>query len=485
MLGLSSQDAAPEVAVALDRVRQRAADPAERPVHVGSHPFGPVRRVERFRLANGLELLALRDDAAPVVAVETWIRVGSRFERHGKTGISHLFEHLMFGATKSREHGAFDRLLEEAGAETNAATFLDWTHYHDACPTEALGLALELEADRLQHLVLGAEQVASEKEVVANERRQRVDDDVEGAVSELLWSAAFREHGYGIPTIGWMADIEGFTPADCEAFYATYYAPNNALLVVAGDFDWEELLGHVQRLYGPMRASEVPIEDVHPEPPQTEERRLEVEKPTATEKVALGWKAPALGDADHAPLAVLIEILFGGAPSRAHRALVRRAEVATEVRGWVGTFRDPSLVDVYLSAREGIEGEDLLARLDAIVDEVRREPPSDAELARAQARLELESLEALETLSGKAESIGFHDVVLGDPAAVFTRLEAIRRVTRSDLLRVARRWLVSSARTVVLVRAGGEQDELDDDDEDEGGLDDGDGRGDGEGEAGA
>src|SRR5690606_34849894 len=213
--------------------------------------------------------------------------------------------------------------------ETNAATFLDWTHYHDACPREALGLALELEADRLQNLVLGPDQVASEKEVVANERRQRVDDDVEGAVSELLWSAAFREHGYGIPTIGWMADIEGFTPADCEAFYATYYAPNNALLVVAGDFGWEELLGHVQRLYGPMRPSAIPVEDVHPEPPQIEERRLEVTKPTATEKVALGWKAPALGDADHAPLAVLIEILFGGAPSRVHRALVRRAEVAT------------------------------------------------------------------------------------------------------------------------------------------------------------
>src|SRR5690606_9743107 len=204
--------------------------------------------------------------------------------------------------------------------ETNAATFLDWTHYHDACPREALGLALELEADRLQNLVLGPDQVASEKEVVANERRQRVDDDVEGAVSEVLWSAAFREHGYGIPTIGWMADIEAFTPADCEEFYATYYAPNNALLVVVGDLDEAELHAHGERLYGPMAPSAIPVEDVRPEPPQVAERRLEVVKPTATEKVAIGWKAPALGDADHAPLAVLVEILFGGPSSRVHRA---------------------------------------------------------------------------------------------------------------------------------------------------------------------
>jgi zinc protease len=442
---------------------------AMRIAHVGTHAFGPVRKVERFRLPNGLELLAMRDTIAPVATVETWVRVGSRFEKDGKTGISHLFEHLMFGATKNRAHGQFDKLLEEAGAETNAATFLDWTHYHDACPKDAVGLALELEADRLQNLVLGPDQVKSEKEVVANERRERVDDDVEGAISELLWSSSFDEHGYRIPTIGSMEDILSFTPEDCEAFYGTYYAPNNATLVVVGDFEWTSLLGDVQRLYGPMPPSDIPVEDVRPEPPQLAERRVEIEKPTATEKLALAWKAPALGDADHAPLSVLCEILFGGAPSRVHRALVRRAEIALDVRAWLGTFRDPSLIDAFVVAREGVTCEQLLEALDAIVDDVRREPPAASELARAQARLELEGLQGLESAAGKAESIGFNDVVLGDPGAVFTRLEAIRRVTRSDLLRVARRWLLPQYRTMVLVRAGGE-DDLDDeeDDDDEG-----------------
>lgn len=457
-----------EAAGAAARVTAGAPDD-QRVEHTASHAFGPARQLQRFRLPNGLELLALRDDAAPVVTLETWIRVGSRFEQTGKTGISHLFEHLMFGATKTREHGSFDRLLEEAGAETNAATFLDWTHYHDACPKEALGLALELEADRLSNLALGTEQVESEKEVVANERRQRVDDEVEGAVSELLWAAAFQEHGYRIPTIGSMEDILAFSPADCEAFYRTYYAPNNALLVVVGDFAWEELLAGIQRHFGPLAPSEIPVEDVRPEPPQIEERKLSVTKPTATEKVAIGWKAPAMGDVDHPPLAVLIEILFGGAPSRIHRALVRRREIATEVRAWVGAFRDPSLIDAFLVGREGITGEELLGALDGLVAEVRAEPPTQAELERAQARLELESLQSLESVSGKAESIGFNEIVLGDPGAVFTRLDALRRVTRSDLLRVARRWLVDSARTVVFVRPSGEEagDEDDEDDEDD------------------
>src|SRR6185503_8847493 len=151
-----------------------------------------------------------------------------------KTGIAHLFEHLMFGETESVAHGAFDRMLEEAGAETNAATFLDWTYYHTNLPKDALELTVELEAERMARLVLRDPQVSSEKEVVANERRQRVDDDVDGSVSELLYKTAFSEHAYRRPTIGWMQDIQAFTTEDCRAFYRTYYAPNNASLVAVG-----------------------------------------------------------------------------------------------------------------------------------------------------------------------------------------------------------------------------------------------------------
>lgn len=433
--------------------------------HDARVPFGPSMAVDRYVLGNGLTVLLLEDHAAPVLSVQTWFAVGSRHERPGKTGISHLFEHLMFGETEAYEHGAFDRILEEQGAETNAATFLDWTYYHANLPKEALGKVLELEAARLSRLALRDDTVASEKEVVANERRMRVDDDVDGAVSELLYQTAFRRHGYGIPTIGFMTDIEGFTTEDCRAFYATYYSPNNATLVVVGDLDPAATLALVQEHYGALARAEIPVEDVSPEPPQTEERRVETRKPTATEKVAIGYRSPALGDFDNPPLVLLCEILFGGRASRMYRSLVREREVASEARGWVGTFRDPALLDVYLTGREGKTCEELLAAHDAIIDAARREAPTQEELDRAKARVELGALQGLETASGKAEQLGFYETVLGDPAALFTRLEAFRRVTRGDLLRVARRYLEPASRTLVLVRPDGSVAGADDDGE--------------------
>ena len=435
--------------------------------HEATLPFGPTMRVERFVLGNGLQVLVLVDPAAPVVCVQTWFGVGSRHEKQKKTGISHLFEHLMFGATETHAMGVFDRVLEEAGAETNAATFLDWTYYHTNAPKDALPLTLRLEADRMGKLVLNDPEVAREKEVVMNERRQRVEDDVEGSVNERLYKEAFHAHGYGWPTIGWMEDIAGFTTEDCQAFYRTYYAPNNARLVIVGDVALGELLSLVQKEYGHLEPADVPVEDVHPEPPQVEERRAEMTKPTPTQKVAMGYRSPALGDFDHAPLTILNEALFGGRASRAHRKLVQQTEIATDVRGWVGSFRDPALWDIALTARGEHTCEELLEAVDALFEDVKKGGVTQAEIDRAKARSELGVLQSLETVAGKAEQIGFYDTVLGDPAAQFERLSQIRRVTLGDVLRVARRYLVTTARTIVFVRPD-ETEEAEDPEEGEG-----------------
>jgi zinc protease len=415
-------------------------------------PFGNSLSIERFVLANGLQLLLCEDKSAPVISVHTWFRVGSRHEVEGKTGLAHLFEHLMFNEIEGRGAGYFDRKLEEAGAESNASTWLDWTQYNIAIPKEQLGLVLELEAERMSKLVLREPQVTSEKEVVANERRYRVDDDVEGAVSELLWATAFTKHAYKWPTIGWMKDIEGFTTEDCEAFYRAYYAPNNAVLVISGDFKAEVVLKLVSRHYGIMPRSTLPIENAQPEPPQTEERRVDVKKQTTTEKVVIGYHAPALGDFDHPAISLLSEVLFGGRASRLHQRLVRELEIASEVRAFVGPFHDPGLFELYIAAREGHTAEELLAVLDAELKKVTEEPVSAEEMARASARFELGLLGGLETADGKASTIGFYEAVLGRPAAAFERLEATRRLTQSDLLRAARRYLNPAQRSVILVR---------------------------------
>ena len=421
--------------------------------YVGSVSFGAALTLQRFRLGNGLTVLVCEDHSAPVVAYHTWYRVGSRHEHEGKTGLAHLFEHLMFNEIEGRQAGEFDRKLEEAGAESNASTWLDWTQYNIAIPKDQLGLVIGLEAERMSKLVLRDPQVTTEKGVVANERRYRVDDDVEGAVSELLWATAFTRHAYRWPTIGWMQDIEGFTTEDCDAFYRTFYAPNNAIIVAVGDVSVPFVLGKIAKAYGHLPASTLPLEDVVPEPPQTEERNVEVTKPTSTQKLAVGYHSPAMGDFDHPALSLLAEVLFGGRASRMHQKLVRELEIATEVRVFVGPFRDPGLIEIYASARGEHTAEELLAAIDEELTRVADEPIAAEEIERARARLELGLLAGLDTVDGKASTIGFYETVLGRPAAAFERLEATARLTASDLRRVARRYLRKEARSVVRVRA--------------------------------
>lgn len=426
-----------------------------------TYPFGPRLTIERYRLDNGLTLLFCEDRSAPVFSYQTWFAVGSRQEREGKTGLAHLLEHLMFNETQSLPHGEFDRRIEQAGAESNAATYLDWTFYMVNAPAEAFELVVDLESDRMQNLLLRDELVASEREVVKNERLQCVDDDVDGVIAETLFRTAFERHGYGRPTIGWMEDIEGLTADDCREFYAAYYAPNNATLVVVGDVERTRLLECVARRYGAMARSALPSYAPEAVPRQELERRVELVQPTPTPKLALGYKCPAMSHTDHAPLVVLGEILWGGRSSRGYRKLVHGLEIATEFGGTVGQFCEPSLLELSATARDGVEAERVLVELDALVDELRRDAPTPSEIERAKARIELSTYQGMQSSAGKAEQIGFSEVVLGDPASLWTRLDEYLRVTGEDLVRVAQQYLVSSERSVVVVTPD-DDDELDD-----------------------
>lgn len=447
-----------KLATLVSRINEDAPSPTATWTFEGSVPFGDASvlgaalpRVLRFRLGNGLRLLLLMDKSAPVLSYFTWFRVGSRHEKPGKTGLAHLFEHLMFNETEGLRANEFDRKLEESGAESNAATWLDWTYYYESLPKDRFQLAVKLESERMARLVLREPQVASEKEVVANERRMRVDDDVEGTANELLYKTAFTHHPYHWPTIGWMKDIENFTPDDCVAFYRTYYAPNNATVVVVGDVAEKDVLIRIRDAYGAIPSSEIPEEDTHPEPSQRERREVTLHKPTPSEKLLVGYRGPALGDADHETCIVLNEILFGGRASRLYHDLVTIREACTEVRGWVSTFRDPGLWELYFTARPGVTSSRILEALDEQTVKAKTELVQSEELDRAKARLELGLLQSLETTSGKAEQIGFYDTVLGDPAAAFRRLERYRRVTSGEVRTAARRYFVDEARTIIRV----------------------------------
>ncbi|MBI5513109.1 MAG: insulinase family protein [Deltaproteobacteria bacterium] len=413
--------------------------------------FGP-HRVEHLRLGNGLRVLCLVDPTAPVVSYNTWFRVGSRDEVEGKTGLAHLFEHLMFNETRDLPAGRFDQLLERAGAETNASTWYDWTHYYANVPRDQLPLVVRLEAGRMAGLVLREKPVASEKEVVANERRYSVDDDPDGTVNEALWANAFTVHPYHHSTIGWMKDILAFTVDDCRRFYRAFYAPDNATVVLSGDLDLARAVTLLDRHYGPLKASGVRPRALPEEPTQTEERALTLTLPTPSARVAVGYKSPPYGHPDHPALTVLCEALTGGRSARLYHRLVTVRELASDVGAWASTFCDPGLLEFNLTARDGGASEALLAALDQELDGLEREPLTADEVERAVARIELGFYRSLETASGRAEIAGFADTVAGSPTAAWERLRALTSITAPRLQEAARAYLLRERRTVVHVR---------------------------------
>ncbi|QQR90668.1 MAG: insulinase family protein [Myxococcales bacterium] len=415
------------------------------------HDLGQSKEVKQYRLKNGLDLILLSDHSAPVLSYQTWFRVGSRHEKKGKTGLAHLFEHLMFNETKHLPAGQFDRILESAGGETNAATWLDWTFYYENLPSSKLELVASMEAERMVNLVLRKPQLDSEKEVVANERRYRVEDDIHGAVNEKLYATAFRKHPYHWPTIGWMEDILNFKLQDCREFYKTFYAPNNATIVISGDVSEEDALHCIEKHYGKLPSAKIPKEKAVKENTQRTERKLTMRLPTPTEKLQLGYRSPALADPDHTVLCIIDEMLFGGRSSRLHRSMVVEAEAASEVSSFVGSFKDPGLYEIWISMREGKSSKKGLALFEKEIRRFCHGPIRAEELDKAKNRFELSFLQGMENNSGRAEGLGFYATVLGDFTQAFSRMGQVRGISVADLRRVSKKYFNKTSRTTITV----------------------------------
>lgn len=441
----------PSIAEAARRVSDRF--PAAAPVRpVSWVRFGRDRMACKFKMGNGLSVIAAPDATAPLVSFQVWYGVGSRHEHAGRTGLAHLFEHLMFKGTNRHPHAAFDRLMERAGGQANAATWLDWTFYYENLPSAGLDLAAELEADRMTNLILTPEQFEAERDVVKNERSFRVDHDPDGAVEEALFAELFPAHPYGKPTLGFLADIEALTLDDCLDFYRTWYAPGNATLVIAGDADPERALLTAVRWFGAIPSVSVPRLDPLPEPEPPALRTRELALPVTTERVRIGWRTVPAAHPDSHVLEVVNEILFANESSRVYQALVEDLEVASDVDGSVeplaldGVF----VVDVVLD-----EGRDAGAAVDVLLDLVDRlaaEGPEPRELERARNHLESAFLRSLSTVGSRATQLGSHELVHGDYRRMFGFVDAVRSVSAEDVARVAARWLRRARASIVFGR---------------------------------
>lgn len=424
------------------------------PVLLEETPFGESGlAVARYRFDNGLTLLFVEDHSAPVFAYLTWFDVGSANETPGKTGIAHLFEHLLFKATKNIPDGEFDRVMESRGGSTNAATWVDWTFYTSGLPSrdDNFELVAKLESDRMVNLVLNDAQVEAEREVVLNERRYRVDNSPDGLLSEELYALAFTRHPYHWPTIGWERDIRAITTQDCLDFYRVWYAPNNATIVVVGDVERKRALEVIGAAYAGIASQAVPQESFALDGPPGDKRKI-VPLTIESDKLLVAWRVPGLEAPERPALAVLEALAFGGMSARTRRRLVDELAIATDIGSMLTPFKYPGLLEVKVEVREDQTAEAVEKELDAVLHTfVESDVPAD-ELEKAKNQLELGFLSALRTSSEKAEALGSWHATLGDYRRLFDEVPRIRAVTAADVRRAAASVFRPESRAVVIGR---------------------------------
>jgi zinc protease len=419
----------------------------------GAAPVPGQSAVRSLVLDNGLKVIVWEDHSIPSVALHNWVRVGSRNEVPGLTGLAHFFEHMMFNGTRRHGAGEFDRLMEAQGGSNNAFTCDDVTVYQDWFPRGALDLVFGLEADRIQGLSLDPALIESERGVVYSERLLRVDDNNQGYLSEQVQAQAFLLHPYRFPTIGLPDDIRGWKAADLRQFYRTYYAPNNQTMVLVGDVTHEEAFALARRHLGRLpRQADPPAVSVR-EPEQLGERRVVVRRPAQMALLQYAYKAPAANDALAPALNLLLTALVDGNASRLHRLLVDQRSVAQDVAAdWHQGF-DPSLCWFWFTLAEGVDPHAARAIIDAELSGIAAAGLSDADLNRARNLNAAGFWKQLSTIDGKAHLLGEYETLRGGWRNLFQAPERHAAVTRQEICAAARLLLNPRRRTVGMLLA--------------------------------
>ena len=410
--------------------------------------------VEEHQLTNGLNIRLLQDRELPIATLYSFFRVGSRNERPGITGISHLFEHMMFNGSAKYGPKEFDRRLESAGGTSNAYTSSDLTVYHEDFASEALPLVLDLESDRLASLTIDDTSLAREREVVKEERRFRTDNDLDGMMDEALGALCFLAHPYRWPVVGWMSDLNRITRGDCEQYFRSYYAPNNCTLVLVGDFDSAAALSELERLYGPLpRGAPLP-EVATGEPVQKGERRASIIFPAQAASVLVGFRTPAGHQPDSLTLDLIETALSSGEGARLKRALVYEAELCVDAQVSFGWRIDPGLFQIGLKLNPGVEPARAEAALFAELKLLAEAPLPEAELRRAKNLVRAQLLRGLSSGNGRAHTIGQMELMLGSWRALLDLADRYEAITAADIQRVAAQTFAAHRRNTVTLFPG-------------------------------
>jgi zinc protease len=400
-------------------------------------------QVHEKTLSNGLKVIVKEDHRAPVLVQQVWYRAGSMDERTGVTGVAHVLEHMMFKGTKDVPVGQFSKIIAAAGGRENAFTSYDHTAYFQQLHKSKLSLAMKLESDRMHNLLMSEKEFAKEIKVVMEERRWRTDDEPRSLLFERLMAAAYQEHPYHNPVIGWMTDLQNMTADDALDWYKTWYAPNNATLVVAGDVRASEVFALAQRYYGSIPAGELPQRKAVGESKQLGIKRLTVKAPAELPFLVMAWQAPTLRDAekDWKPYAleVLVGVLDGNSSARLNKALVREQQVAMDVgTGYDSVARGPGLFVIEATPREGKTVADVEAALREQLELLVRDGVSAEELQRVKAQVTAGEVYKRDSVFYQAMQIGQLESAGMSHKDIPVMLEKLQTVTAQQVQDVAR-----------------------------------------------
>lgn len=410
----------------------------------------PAEALVETRLENGFRVVLLEDHRTPVVAVQIWVNAGSADESF-HTGIAHLFEHMMFRGSKNIGKEVHAQLINERGGRINAYTSRDVTVYHEDVTAESLPLVIDLEAERFLNLIIDEESLASEREVVLEERRLRTEDTPDGRGFEALAALVWQAHPYRWPVIGWRTDVEQVSVDACRAFFGTYYAANNLTLVIVGDFETAPTLAQIERAFGRLPSASVIPRNPTTVVEQRGERRADVYYEANLPLLFAGWHTPPTGHDDGESLDVASQILSGGRSSRLYRSLVYDQELALYAHGSYWEMADAGMFYASAGVRPGVSLEAVEEAFMAEIRKVAEEGVSEEEVARATRQMEVSLINRFSTNHSMASRLGREIVMFGRVRPLAERIEAIRAVTPADVQRVVRTYLTESGRNVVRV----------------------------------
>lgn len=418
-------------------------------------PVIAIANISEYQLDNGLKLIVKEDHRAPVVVSQVWYKVGSSYEQNGTTGISHQLEHMMFKGTENLGPNEFSQIIAANGGRENAFTGRDYTAYFQTLEKDRLEVSFRLEAERMRKLVIDSAELLKEREVVAEERRMRTEDNPQALVREAFNAAAFVNSPYHHPVIGWMSDINNYEADDLRQWYQKWYAPNNATVVIVGDVEPEAVFALAKQYFGPLKPEITAILKPQIEIEQRGKRTVEVKAPAELPYMMMGWKVPVVATTEEESswepyaLEMLAGILDGGDSARFSRNLIRGEEIAASVGAGYSLFS--RLADVFIVVGTPVQGKsisDLQKSVITQITQLQNELVSEQELNRIKAQVIANAVYELDTVFYQAMQIGMLETVGLDWRLSDTYVEQVQAVTAEQVQAVANKYFIDQALTV-------------------------------------